>query len=110
MNTVKRGVIDRFGARGFGFLIELGTRRTYFVHIRDVIGRIALQTGDVVEFQAGPDRPGMATAAIQVRLIESPDRLDREQAPIPSAHSLSNWPVSQQPSAAQPTSTEGGSR
>ncbi len=66
------GVVLRFGIRGFGFLQDVESRKEYFVHIDDVIGRIALMTGQRVEFQEGPaPRPGKAQQAILVDIIET---------------------------------------
>ncbi len=63
------GVVLRFGIRGYGFLQDVANQKQYFVHIDDVIGRYALMTGQRVEFEEGPQKPGRAQQAILVRLI-----------------------------------------
>lgn len=78
MNDTKQGVVVRFGARGFGFIVEPETRTQYFVHVEDVVGRKELHAGDRVVFQAGQQRAGKETRAILVELVSSPDRVDRK--------------------------------
>lgn len=74
MTDIKDGVVVRFGSRGFGFILDPETRTEYFVHLRDVVGRKTLQTGDEVRFQIGQLKAGSsAPPAIQVELISSPD-------------------------------------
>jgi cold shock CspA family protein len=108
MQQIREGVVLRFGSRGFGFLVEPSTRIEYYFHISNVRDWRVLQTGDRVRFRRDMRSP--RPVAIQIELIESPDRLDREQAPTPSDPASSHRAASQQPSAAQPTSTEGGNR
>jgi cold shock CspA family protein len=73
MDDKREGVVTRFGARGFGYLLDPKTRIQYFFHITDVIGRKSLQTGDKVTFLVGNPKPGAsAPPAILVDLVESP--------------------------------------
>jgi cold shock CspA family protein len=68
----KQGVVIRFGARGFGFIHETATAREYFVHIEDVIGRMALQAGQRVEFEEHPvPKQGKPPQAVLVKIIEA---------------------------------------
>ena len=78
MNDKLEGVVVRFGARGFGFILDLKSRVQYFAHINDVVGRETLQAGDRVTFLIGQARPGQnALPAIFIELVSSPDRTDR---------------------------------
>lgn len=68
----KSGVVLRFGIRGFGFLQDVETRKEYFVHLDDVVGRLALMTGQRVEFEEGPaPKSGKAPQAVLARLLPS---------------------------------------
>ncbi len=73
---VRRGVVARFGPKGFGFLSELPdptnpTARStqWFFHIADVVGRRELQPGDTVLFQDGGGIAGKAPKAICIALV-----------------------------------------
>ena len=73
-----KGVVLRFGARGFGFLLEPSTKIQYFAHINEVVGHKTLQAGDEVTFLIGQPRPGQnILPAILIELVSSPDRTDR---------------------------------
>jgi cold shock CspA family protein len=71
------GVVDTYGAKGFGFLhiesatAEVANTRTerYFFHIADVLGHAELRTGDRVQFQALKSAKGLR--AIQVNPLKS---------------------------------------
>jgi cold shock CspA family protein len=72
----RNGVVLRFGARGFGFLTDVETRRTYYVHIHDVENFIQLQAGDRVTFEIAPPWPGSKQSyerAAKVCLVSTPD-------------------------------------
>lgn len=59
--------------RSFGFVRELGPHPTeQFFHLDNVIGRIVLSIGDLVQFEIAPsrNRPGM-TQAVNVRLVKA---------------------------------------
>jgi cold shock CspA family protein len=67
----KLGVVVRFGARGYGFIHETATAREFFVHIEDVVGRMALQAGQKVEFEEHPvPKPGKPPQAVLVKILE----------------------------------------
>jgi cold shock CspA family protein len=53
MSIKRRGVVVRWGERGFGFIRETepDAGKEYFCHIESVIGRVALATGLQVEFE-----------------------------------------------------------
>jgi cold shock CspA family protein len=67
------GVVSRFGGRGFGFLTDLETSAEYFVHVANVLGRVALAAGQRVEFELHPfpKHDGKAPQAINVRPLPS---------------------------------------
>ena len=71
-----KGVVFRFGAKGFGFIQMDDTQKQIYFHITDVVGRLILQAGNQVEFQIQKTDKG--DRAILVTLISSPDRLDRK--------------------------------
>lgn len=71
-----KGVVLRFGSRGYGYIQPDGSRESLFFHINDVVGRKILQTGDRVEFQIQQGKP--LNRAILVTWVASPDRLDRQ--------------------------------
>jgi cold shock CspA family protein len=58
--------------RSFGFVRQLGPHPTeQFFHLDNVMGRIVLSPGDLVQFEIAPsrNRPGL-TMAVNVRLIQ----------------------------------------
>ena len=68
----KEGVVLRFGNKGFGFIQCAETRKEFFVHIDNIFGRVALMTGQRVEFEEAPSLiPGKAPQAVKVRLLPS---------------------------------------
>lgn len=64
-----KGRVSRFGPQGYGFITDSQSRTQYFVHIKDVIGRKELRTGDTVAFEEGPQPPGKAPNAINVEFL-----------------------------------------
>jgi cold shock CspA family protein len=69
---MKQGRIIKFGARGFGFLLDLETRQEHYFHIASVVGRKSLQSGDRVRFKIGERHSAcQAAPAIWVELLTS---------------------------------------
>jgi cold shock CspA family protein len=68
----RKGVVDSFGSKGFGFLTDSETSKRLFFHVSDVEDGKELRAGDRVEYQEAlyPKGP----RAIQVNPVKSPDR------------------------------------
>ena len=54
MNKKRRGVVVRWGSRGFGFIQDSETRTEYYAHISAVVGNIGLAPGVQVTFETSP--------------------------------------------------------
>lgn len=76
---IQKGVVVRFGSRGFGWIQVEASRESVFFHVTDVVGQQILQAGDRVQFQVQDGNKGRR--AILVRLLSAPDRLDRKAPP-----------------------------
>ena len=91
MSVRRKGVVTRFGSKGFGFLTDIQNRESFFVHVRDVDRFIELREGDRVEFEAGERRDARDTTrrAIQVSLISKPTKaakiLSTDDLPRPAS-------------------------
>jgi cold shock CspA family protein len=69
---MREGKIIKFGARGFGFLLDPETRQEHFFHIANVVGRKSLRTGDCVQFELGyAEDSRKPEPAVWVKLIDS---------------------------------------
>ena len=63
---MKNGTVKFFNeSKGFGFVIEDGTKEEYFVHVSGLIDEI--REGDAVEFDLKEGRKGLN--AVDVRVI-----------------------------------------
>jgi len=63
---VKNGTVKFFNeSKGFGFIIEDGSKNEYFVHVSGLIDRIA--EGDAVSFELKEGKKGLN--AINVKVI-----------------------------------------
>jgi cold shock CspA family protein len=65
---MNEGHVISFGTKGFGWIRLENSREAIFFHIRDVLGKLILEEGDKVEFEAITTPKG--GKAIRVRLIE----------------------------------------
>lgn len=54
MNKKRRGVVLRWGSRGFGFIQDSETRVEYYAHISAVANNIGLAPGVQVTFEISP--------------------------------------------------------
>ncbi len=62
---MKTGTVKFFnGAKGFGFVIEDGSKQEYFVHVTGLIGQI--NEGDAVEFELKDGKKGMNAVNVKV--------------------------------------------
>lgn len=63
---MKNGTVKFFNeSKGFGFVIEDGTKEEYFVHVSGLVDEI--REGDAVEFDLKEGRKGLN--AVDVRVI-----------------------------------------
>jgi len=63
---VKNGTVKFFNeSKGFGFVIEDGTKEEYFLHVSGLIDEV--REGDAVEFDLKEGRKGLN--AVDVRVI-----------------------------------------
>ncbi|WP_459209819.1 cold-shock protein [Aquimarina rhabdastrellae] len=63
---MKNGTVKFFNdSKGFGFIVEDGTRNEYFVHISGLIDEV--QQNDAVEFELKEGKKGLN--AVNVRVI-----------------------------------------
>ncbi|MDT0553883.1 MAG: cold-shock protein [Bacteroidetes bacterium MedPE-SWsnd-G1] len=63
---MKNGTVKFFNeSKGFGFIIEDGSKDEYFVHISGLVDRVA--EGDAVEFELKEGRKGLN--AVNVKAI-----------------------------------------
>lgn len=63
---MKNGTVKFFNeSKGFGFVIEDGTKEEYFVHVSGLIDEV--REGDAVEFDLKEGRKGLN--AVDVRVI-----------------------------------------
>ncbi|MEN7549971.1 cold shock domain-containing protein [Rapidithrix thailandica] len=62
---MNKGTVKFFNeSKGFGFIIEEGTNKEYFVHVSGLIDSI--QEGDVVEFDLQEGRKGLNAVNVKV--------------------------------------------
>lgn len=62
---VKTGTVKFFnGAKGFGFIIEDGSKEEFFVHVTGLIDEI--KEGDAVEFELKDGKKGMNAVNVKV--------------------------------------------
>lgn len=62
---MKRGTVKFFNqTKGFGFIIEDGTKEEHFVHVSGLIDEI--KDGDAVEFELKEGRKGMNAVNVKV--------------------------------------------
>lgn len=63
---MEKGTVKFFNdAKGFGFIVEEGSKKEYFVHISGLVDEI--REGDAVEFDLQEGRKGLN--AVNVRVI-----------------------------------------
>ena len=64
-DIVRKGVVDFFNdAKGFGFIKDLETKQSFFVHINDVHGDI--REGNLVTFEIGAGQKGPAAKNVKL--------------------------------------------
>lgn len=62
---MKKGTVKFFNeSKGFGFIIEEGSKTEYFVHVTGLIDEI--REGDEVEFELKEGRKGMNAVSVKV--------------------------------------------
>jgi len=62
---VKTGTVKFFnGSKGFGFIIEDGSKEEFFVHVTGLIDEI--NEGDAVEFELKDGKKGMNAVNVKV--------------------------------------------
>lgn len=62
---MKTGTVKFFnGAKGFGFIIEDGSKEEFFVHVTGLIDEI--KEGDAVEFELKDGKKGMNAVNVKV--------------------------------------------
>lgn len=62
---VKNGTVKFFNeSKGFGFIVENGSKTEYFVHVSGLIDEI--KEGDTVEFELKEGKKGLNAVNVQV--------------------------------------------
>ena len=62
---MSKGTVKFFNeSKGFGFIIEEGTQKEYFVHSSGLVDNI--KEGDVVEFELAEGKKGMNAVEVKV--------------------------------------------
>ncbi len=62
---VKNGTVKFFNeSKGFGFIVEDGSKQEYFVHISGLIDEV--RQGDAVEFELKEGRKGLNAVSVRV--------------------------------------------
>jgi cold shock CspA family protein len=67
---MRLGEVTQFSTRGFGFILERTTRKSYFVHITHTDG-VELQPGDCVEFELTENPRTKQPMAVEVKIVEA---------------------------------------
>jgi CspA family cold shock protein len=61
-----RGTVNNwFEDRGYGFISENVTGKSYFVHITEVENQVELKVGDVVEFEEEESEKGLKAVNVK---------------------------------------------
>ena len=62
---MKEGTVKFFnGSKGFGFIIESGSNKEYFVHVSGLIDDV--REGDTVEFEVKEGKKGLNAVSVRV--------------------------------------------
>ena len=65
LTTMNKGTVKFFNeSKGFGFIIEEGTNKEYFVHVSGLIDEI--KEGDSVEFELAEGRKGLNAVNVKI--------------------------------------------
>ncbi len=63
--TVKQGTVKFFNeSKGFGFIVEDGSKQEHFVHVSGLIDEV--REGDAVEFELKEGRKGLNAVSVRV--------------------------------------------
>lgn len=70
ISEVRRGIVTRFGSRGFGFITDIKTRRDLFFHATDILDHTQPPVGTEVEYRELAATRG--PRAIQIQPLRKP--------------------------------------
>lgn len=79
LDPIRKGVVSFFNdSKGYGFIKDMNTQESFFVHINNVIDEI--KEGNLVNFEIGKGMKG--PIAMQVKLFKEPKPVVKEPKPV----------------------------